>query len=169
MANEITCTRCGVTKEVEQFTKREKRCRPCRALIARERWQRIQADPERYVLEKKKRKAYYEVNRERWKETYETRRAAGWRRDPAYIREYRLQREYGLTLAEYDAMLAGQHGVCAICGKTESVAPNMPVDHDHQTGKVRALLCTPCNTVLGLAAESPDRLRAMAAYLETHS
>lgn len=60
-----------------------------------------------------------------------------------------LRRKYGISVKEYDAMFEQQGGVCAIC----SAAPNgkrLAVDHNHTTGAVRALLCGPCNTALGV-------------------
>ena len=66
-------------------------------------------------------------------------------------------------------MVEAQQGVCRIClqpptgGKNSSARLN--VDHDHQTGLVRGLLCTNCNTAIGLMKDSPDRLRAAAMYL----
>jgi hypothetical protein len=71
-------------------------------------------------------------------------------------------------------MLTEQVGVCAICGEAE-IAKNargdvlpLGVDHNHKTKKVRALLCKKCNTLLGVACESPAILRAAIEYLEKH-
>jgi hypothetical protein len=86
---------------------------------------------------------------------------------PANHRATHLQRNYGLTEEDYALMLAGQGGGCSICG----VPPNgkhLVVDHDHITGKVRALLCAPCNATLGNMKDSPSLLRAAADYIERH-
>lgn len=84
----------------------------------------------------------------------------------AYHRNYRL-RKYGLTQADYEAMLAAQDYECAICGAEDwAQRKGLVVDHDHDTGLVRALLCDECNISLGKMGESPNRLRAAAAYLE---
>lgn len=73
---------------------------------------------------------------------------------------------YGISRAEYDAMLQAQGGVCAICkGPHRGVGKRLHVDHCHDTGAVRGLLCGNCNTFIGLAEHDPDRLRQAIAYL----
>jgi hypothetical protein len=69
--------------------------------------------------------------------------------------------------------LASQGGVCATCRRPETARDNrygkrrrLSVDHNHQTGKVRGLLCTRCNHAIGLALERRDILLAMVAYLD---
>jgi hypothetical protein len=79
-------------------------------------------------------------------------------------RTYHLKRRYGITAADADAMLAAQGGVCAIC----QTAPAAHVDHDHETGAVRALLCFNCNGGLGQFRDDPAVLRAAADYVEQH-
>jgi hypothetical protein len=76
-------------------------------------------------------------------------------------------KRYGLTKSTYDAMFVAQNGVCKICNCPE-IRPNwsLPVDHDHNTGKVRGLLCANCNAAIGLMKDSPDRLRSAAQYLD---
>lgn len=81
-----------------------------------------------------------------------------------YQRNIRLKRKYGLTAKEYDAMLAGQDGRCAICGSSERLV----LDHDHVSGATRQFLCDPCNVVLGRVKDDPQRLRAAADYIERH-
>jgi hypothetical protein len=77
-------------------------------------------------------------------------------------RNYHLGRRYGITAAQYDAMLAGQGGLCAACGER----PAEHVDHDHAHGHVRGLLCSCCNQGLGNVRDDVGHLRAAAAYLE---
>jgi hypothetical protein len=79
-------------------------------------------------------------------------------------RTYHLKRRYGISAAEADLMLEAQHGLCAICGE----APAAHVDHDHETGAVRALLCFNCNGGLGQFHDDPGTLRAAADYVEQH-
>lgn len=73
--------------------------------------------------------------------------------------------KYGLTLADYDALLAEQGGVCAVCRTHETKLP-LHVDHCHSTGRVRGLLCSNCNTALGKLKESPDRIAALLRYAQ---
>lgn len=67
----------------------------------------------------------------------------------AYRRNSHLRKKYGISLEDYDAMHDEQRGVCAICGNEESQNRHLSVDHDHETGRVRGLLCGSCNTKLG--------------------
>lgn len=91
-----------------------------------------------------------------------------------------LRRRYGITLDEYNALLAEQGGVCAICGEPpriysspggrrrqgRQVRPRLVVDHDHTTGKVRGLLCHPCNSGIGNLKDDVATVRAALDYLE---
>lgn len=79
---------------------------------------------------------------------------------------YHLARSYGITPEIFGVMLASQAGVCAVCSGPFVVTPS--VDHDHQTGQVRGLLCAACNTGMGHFRDNPQHLRAAAAYLEFH-
>jgi hypothetical protein len=80
-----------------------------------------------------------------------------------YSPEKRLAQVYGLSPQDYDAMLAEQGGVCAIC-KTRPDKP-LFVDHSHATGKVRGLLCRPCNFSLGFMRDDPRLTAAATKYL----
>jgi hypothetical protein len=80
-------------------------------------------------------------------------------------RTYHLKRRYGLTAEEADTMLEVQGGLCAIC----KAAPAAHVDHDHATGRVRALLCFNCNGGLGQFKDNPAALHAAAYYVQFHT
>jgi hypothetical protein len=73
-----------------------------------------------------------------------------------------LKNAYGMTVADLEAMLDSQHGVCAIC----QTAPAVHVDHDHMSGTVRGLLCFRCNAALGQFGDDPLVLRRAARYVE---
>lgn len=81
----------------------------------------------------------------------------------------RLWRKFGMTLEEYDDLLVNQGGGCAICDKTpEENGKRLAVDHDHETGEIRGLLCSTCNHALGLMREDPDLLQEAADYLRDY-
>lgn len=89
-------------------------------------------------------------------------------RDPARHRRHvrrRNLRKYGLTPEEYDALLIGQSGRCAICADPLWPDRRTHVDHCHRTSRVRALLCHGCNVGLGAFRDDPDRLLAAVQYL----
>lgn len=77
-----------------------------------------------------------------------------------------LRHQYGITLAQYDAMLAAQGSGCAVCGVPSSGDRKLSVDHCHVTGRVRGLLCSRCNYALGQFDDRPELLRQAAIYLE---
>ena len=87
----------------------------------------------------------------------------------AKVRDHRLKRLYRLTPAEFDALLATQGGRCAICGAPSEAVKGgvLEVDHCHATGRVRGLLCGPCNRGIGALGDSAERARAAASYLES--
>lgn len=76
-------------------------------------------------------------------------------------------RRYGLTLEQYESMLESQGGVCKICGRPE-LFRMLSVDHNHNTGKVRGLLCTNCNFKLSVVEDS-DFLQKAQRYLITYN
>jgi hypothetical protein len=78
------------------------------------------------------------------------------------VKQGHLKRHYGLTEAERDGLIASQGGVCCICLS----APAAHVDHCHNTGRVRDVLCFSCNAALGQFKDRPDVIRRAAAYVE---
>jgi len=85
-------------------------------------------------------------------------------------REKRIARsleKYGLTLEQYNKMLEQQNGVCLICGQTSKRGHRLCVDHNHKTGKIRGLLCDPCNQWVGVI-EKKGFLKQALIYLEKY-
>src|SRR5262249_47723947 len=78
-----------------------------------------------------------------------------------------LKRKFGITLADYEAMLVAQGGGCAICGDPEPEGRSLHVDHDHEDGQVRGLLCFRCNNALGDLREDVALLSRAASYLDS--
>jgi hypothetical protein len=146
---------CGETKDLTHFRPEGKQCRICRA-----------------AYKKAHRPKYSELTEEQ----KQKRRAAteNWRlRNPEVAfekaRNKEYKKKYGITLEQYNELLVNQNNGCAICAKPCATGNNLAVDHDHETGKVRALLCKNCNTAIGLLGEDTDRMTKAIEYLKSHS
>ena len=81
---------------------------------------------------------------------------------PNYYRSRNLDK-YGMTVAKYEAMFQSQKGLCAMCRRKSE--RTLCVDHDHLTNRVRGLLCTSCNALLGFAQEDQEIIVAAYSYL----
>lgn len=149
-----TCVECQVNKSAESFyldsqTQRPRsRCKVC--LLA---YNKRTRDPIK-------------------KKLYEKSRGSGSSRQTRQARrDGDLRRKYTLTQGQYDTLSVAQNALCAICHLPETIVRHgrlstLAVDHDHNTGAIRGLLCNRCNLLLGKSADSPVLLRAAAAYLE---
>lgn len=94
--------------------------------------------------------------------------AAYRKRHPDRVKAQERRRnlkKFGITPEQYDEMLATQGGVCAICLQPPTGAKLMPVDHCHASLENRGILCTNCNTALGLFKDDPIRLASAIDYL----
>lgn len=85
------------------------------------------------------------------------------RRDRAH--DLMVQKVYGLGEGQYRKILAFQGGRCWICQRATGATKRLAVDHDHKTGKVRGVLCGPCNQLLGHVRDDPEVLLRAARYL----
>lgn len=145
-----SCSACGKFKPFSEFYKAPQgkngltaRCKGCYVEYAKRR------DPNDHA-------AYMAEWRERNPEAYR-----------AISRRSHLKRHFGLSEDDYEGILADQDGGCAICGAARSSnGKRLHVDHDHHTGKVRGLLCSNCNTALGLLRDDPTLLTAAIEYLQ---
>ena len=158
LEKEKTCRRCSKLKPLDELVRhremplgRDNLCKPCNVAIATE-WRK--------------------VNRKRYNETRALSRQANSHRF-AVQREESLASRYGITSADYDALLIQQNSCCGICGRHADAVPRrkqdvrgLHVDHDHDTGLVRGLLCLNCNGGLGQLQDSPSILRAALRYLD---
>lgn len=80
-----------------------------------------------------------------------------------------LLRSFGITLEQYNAMNEAQSGLCAICNRPPiTKASRLSVDHCHETGKIRGLLCTRCNTGIGMLGDSIQYVESALLYLVSH-
>jgi hypothetical protein len=161
---EKRCSKCGVVQPLENFYKQatsnggyRSDCKACFAMRAHERYlikaEEIKAKVKKWQLDNPERHA---ENQARWRDSGGKARSN---------RKSHLKRTFGLTLEEYDEMLAAQRGGCAICGDTPEAGKTLHIDHDHETGLVRGLLCQRCNHGLGLFREDDTLLQEAAAYV----
>ena len=102
-----------------------------------------------------------ECDKKRVVETY-------WK-DPSVYQNNHLKRNYGITLNEYNQMLVEQGHRCKTCGTTEPGGKHgkFMVDHSHNTGEIRGLLCKSCNIALGEVGDNINTLQKMIEYLNT--
>jgi len=87
------------------------------------------------------------------------------------MKDYDLKRQYGIDLNEYELMFSNQKGCCAICETHISKInhkhkKNLCVDHNHETNKIRGLLCDKCNRGLGLFCDDENLLLKAVKYLK---
>ena len=136
--------------------------------------------PECKACTSARRKRWYAENRER-----EIERVRRWQVDnadrrQAYQEEYKqsgrkriadrkshLKRTFGLSEVDYERILAQQGGGCAICGRVPG-SRHLHVDHDHDTGDVRGLLCFACNVAIGHLRDDPMIAVRLIDYLERY-
>jgi hypothetical protein len=89
-------------------------------------------------------------------------------------RDKDLKKSFGISLADYARMVADQGNKCAICDCHETQMRNgflkaLAVDHNHQTGAIRGLLCAACNQAIGKFGEDRDIMLSAIRYLDKHS
>lgn len=94
--------------------------------------------------------------------TAKARRERTYRYDPSAARVSKMLARYGMRQDDWDARVIAQGGRCAIC---ETPTADLHIDHCHQSGAVRGLLCPPCNKGLGHFRDNLDRLVSAASYL----
>ena len=162
------CTKCGLEQPLENFyeaagTRDGLRgdCKACFRARAKARYPQVRdqaiARSKQWRVDNIER---FRENQRRMRATPESKRKQ---------REYHLGKKFGLTVEEYDEMLAAQGGVCAICGRPPRDDISLHVDHDHETGKVRGLTCFRCNNALGDFDDDPKLLEAASAYLDGYN
>ena len=95
-------------------------------------------------------------------------------KNPGYIRRRHYKSRFSLTVEEFDEMLEQQDGVCVICKKLETmknkhgVIRHLCIDHDHETGKVRGLLCDSCNRGIGCFGDNIEYFLNAIKYLRNN-
>jgi len=114
----------------------------------------------------------YYVNKHRSKSLEERKKKYQQRKSKTTFlsrKENRLKRNFGISLDEYNIMIYNQNNSCYICKTKFLKNSKVNVDHNHKTGKIRKLLCQPCNTSLGLLRENINILNSCISYLKEHN
>lgn len=127
-----------------------------------------------YSHRKAKLAAYYQEKKKDpvWRAERQRRKNDWVARNPEKFAATKMARDlrvkYGMTVAQYNELREKQNCACAICHRPEEFCSKakLHVDHCHETNIIRGLLCSNCNTALGLAGDNPTTLRQLAAYLE---
>jgi len=121
-------------------------------------------DPE---VHKQKCAERYQANKERYKKRNEEWRQKNLERVAFNNWTKNIKRYFGITPEDYELIYNNQEGCCAICKKHSSTFRiRLAVDHDHDTGEVRGLLCDRCNRGIGMLKDSPEICRQAAQYIE---
>lgn len=146
-----TCTKCSETKLLSCFSPHTRtaggyrgQCKKCRAA---------------YTLDYRRRTGY---------------KAPNWGHKPGSqaetFRRWKISKRYGISVEQYDQMIADQGGVCAICKKPPTEYKyRLCVDHCHVTGRVRGVLCVACNTAIGLLGDNIGGVLSALQYLTAHT
>jgi hypothetical protein len=148
------CPRCGETKPISEFRQEPSRprglasyCRSCEPAVRRER----------YLA---RRQAHNDYARRYQQERPERR--------SEYSRRHALKKLYGITPEQWARMYEEQDGRCLICGNSPK-RKRLHVDHCHETGVVRGLLCSACNSGIALMRHDSELLIKAIAYLDGRS
>lgn len=137
------CNKCNIEKDINEFAKSSDRTRgfrqPCKECLQKKRRDGRKENPK-----------WYEINK-----------------------KGKLRRKYGITLDEFKEMKIIQNNQCGICGVSFDEAEfnkNFPnVDHNHETGKTRGILCTQCNSGMGFFNDNIELLEKAINYLKRYN
>jgi len=171
------CTRCKIEKPLTEFNKQAGlkdgltyKCKPCASACAKE-WANKNREYVREYCRKKyamnpqpkkdSAKRYREANLDKAREANKK-----WRmKNKEKARDKFLFVRYGLSTEKYESMFKSQNGGCRSCGKQSLDGKRLFVDHDHNTGTVRGLLCHHCNAGIGHFFDDPFLLQCAIKYL----
>ena len=126
----------------------------------------VNAYRRRTAARRNKRRRWRYAADDQYREAKKAEVKAYQRNNPEVRLAQRLKR-FGIKPGDYRRMLAAQNGCCAICGsdRSDKRGWRLHVDHCHETGRVRGLLCSNCNQGIGKFLDDPDRLERAALYL----
>jgi hypothetical protein len=163
------CTKCKQAKPRAEFPlqrgRERARCKVCHTEDAMN-WAKNNGEKRRVYH-----RAWIAANPDKVKasakKAYANRSPESVKKKNEYRKLSHLARKYGMTQTDWDAMYAAQGGVCAICKVPGRVGKHgkLAVDHCHNTGRIRGLLCTPCNISIGILGETPEQWEVVHRYL----
>ncbi len=182
------CSKCGVPKPLNEFSRkkaskdgRETRCKVCCSIYNRKRYAKNPAKTKaRSAKHYKDNPKKVNADSAKWgKKNPEKRKISRkkWvKKNPekakTIAKRTRLKK-YGLSIDDFENMVDEQSNRCVICGEYEVIRnykngkiKELSIDHDHETGQVRELLCHRCNTMLGMAGDDFEILQKGSEYLK---
>jgi hypothetical protein len=158
------CRMCGESKPLGDFYKmagmRDGHRNECKACNLADKRRRYAADPAKYIGMVKR---WQQANAERYNAYQRDLRARPEQKRK--IRDAYYRRTFGISADDFDALLAKQGGRCAICGRAPEREASLHLDHHHDTGVIRGILCIGCNQGIGQFQDDPELLERAAAYL----
>ena len=172
------CSVCKNTKPIDEFYKDKQRlsgysprCKKCHYQLG------VRTRKNNIVKYRLREKAYRQANKEKIKirtknwaiknKDKVNQKSKEWqRKNPEKVRNNQLRYEYGITIDDYNQLLIKQENRCAICKRHSD--KTLVVDHNHQNGKVRGLLCRTCNTAIGLLNDNYLLLLEASNYLQSY-
>lgn len=167
------CSRCGVVLDTGR---RSGLCASCKIVSSKEsnkKWYDANSTRKKESL-----RAWRKVNpdkvkmhkaKEKATKSWTARMARAAEADPEAHKRAWYKRMYGISYADFLALAERQRWCCAICGRSVKGNKNAHLDHNHETGKVRAILCRACNTALGMFQDSTIVLLNAIEYLDEHN
>lgn len=169
------CKICNIEKPLEEMVKNKGmkdgyvfKCKKCRNEYNNTFFKNYKEIKRKYDKE------YRKLNKHKYKEYYNMNRDiinANQRRSKKdKHRKYNLKNNYNITIEDYNIMFKEQEGKCSICKRHQSeFKKSLCVDHNHETGEIRGLLCSKCNLVLGNAEDNINILNNAIQYLTQHN
>lgn len=152
------CTKCGVEKPLSEYHKKistktgfDPWCKPCKS-AAYKNW--ISNNPEKQKVVKKRASIWNAENKNKRK---------------IIVQKNNYKKRYGLTVEQKQQLIDLQNQKCAICENSLKDTHDVCVDHNHQTGAVRGILCRKCNLGLGHFKDSMENLKSAVKYLKKYS
>ncbi len=163
------CNVCGELKDIEEFYKAagcvDGRRGDCRSCFQAKAVARAEANPELREIARERTRRWIADNDDRYR-SYKRSYGKLDKKKQA-DRRVHLRKKFGLTPDDYERMLAEQGGGCAVCGDPPDKTA-LHVDHCHDTGVVRGLLCFRCNAAIGNLRDDPRIIAAALAYVTRH-